>query len=158
MTDRPATHNDLNALRREVNDLKEAAVEHRVRLENGTNVFRDYSARIGAIEEKITPKPPSIAKIIGITLTIVFAGAGALWGLANMLRDRPTADQIRDVVQQHDDVGHKSIREDVHDIHREQSQQRVLIEQVTTAQGQQDKKLDRLLEQTKDSPPPRRRR
>ena len=150
MTDRASTSADrtLEKIMVDVDELKRAAVEHRVRLENGTKVFGGWSERIQAIEERTTPKPPSITKIVGITLSIILASSGALWGLANMLRDRPTVQQIREVVKSHDANGHKDMKGNVRSVQLEQGAQRVIIEDVS-------RKVDALLERT---PSKRRRR
>jgi len=149
----PDDSSTLRLIRQDVDALKQAAVEHRVRLENGSNVFRGYDQRIRSVEERTTPKPPSVYKIIGITLTVVFTGAVALWALANMLRDRPTLDQIEKIIKAHDDGGHHTVREDVRAVQVEQGAQRALIENVQVEQKNQGAKLDQLLERT-----PRNRR
>jgi hypothetical protein len=144
MTERVPTYNDIRELQEKVNAMQETLVEHRVRLENGTKVFGGYGTRIAGLEEVTRPKPVSVSKVAGITFTIVMAGAVALWGLANLLRDRPTMDQIEHVVEQHDATGHQSIREDVRDIKAAQEIQQGLIEGATG-------KLDTLLERTPES-------
>lgn len=145
--------NDIRSLHREVIALREAVAEHRVRLENGSHVFQKYDdrfhrndERVKEIEDKIAPKPPSVYKIVGITLSVVLAGAGALWALANMLRDRPTVEQIEKIIHKHDEVGHKSVREDVREIQKEQGAQRVIIEGVKSEQQAANVKLDQILE------------
>lgn len=143
----------LHRLVEDVDLLKTAAVEHRVRLENGVKVFADQKERLERIEQKIEPKQPSVSRIIGVTLAVVIAGAGALWALANMLRDRPTVEQIESIVDLHDEVGHKGIREDVGQIKVEQGAQRALIEGVVGGQKEQGGKLDQLLEQTERRSP-----
>ena len=125
------------------------------RFENGREVFGDLKRSIADIDQRTTPKPPSVYKIIGLTLTIVLAGAGALWGLANRLRDRPTDAQIRAIIHDHDDAGHKSIREDVAQIQKDQGAQRVMIEDVQRAQTTQGNKLDTLLDRV---PSPRKKK
>ena len=145
----------LHRIRDDVDDLKEAAVEHRVRLENGSAVFRGFDSRIKTVEERTVPKPPSAIKIIGITLMVVMTGAGALWALANMLRDRPTVEQIDKIIDSHEQGGHKELRDDVNSIQTEQGAQRTLIEAVKTEQVVQHEKLDTLLERT-PAPPPKR--
>jgi hypothetical protein len=143
---------DMAEARDDITELKEVTVEHRVRLENGSKVFADWDKRIAAV----TPKPPSILKIAGITLALVGMGAGALWGLANQLRDRPTVQQLEQVIQKsekhHDAVGHEEIGQ----IQKEQGAQRVRIEHIQTEQAAQSQKLDTVLERLPEKP--RRRR
>jgi hypothetical protein len=133
----------------DVGKLKEAAVEHRMRLQNGTKVFEGWDKRIGDIEKRITPKPPSITKVAGISLSIFLAFAAALWGLAHMLRDRPTADQLEDLFmkqgEHHEAVGHKGMRQDIQAIQREQTEQRIMIKSVADEQKTHSEKLDKLL-------------
>lgn len=150
----------LSAAEERLIDIREAVVEHRTRLQNGVKVFADQKDRLETVEKKIEPKPPSVYKIIGITLTVVLAGAGALWALANMLRDRPTIDQIDRVIDSHDISGHEGMKNDVRSVQVEQGQQRILIEDVQMEQKSQGKKLDTLLNRTLDTPStsPRNRR
>ena len=150
---------DVQVVKDDVAELKEAAVEHRVRLQNGSSVFGDYSERIAKVEERTTPKPVSAVKIIGITLSVALACAGALWALAMMIRDRPTVEQLDSVMESqeeaHEEAGHKAMREDVGHIQQEQGAQRVLIESVQTEQRSADKKLDVLIERIPAPPKPR---
>jgi hypothetical protein len=149
------TREELRLVQADVKKLNDAAVEHRVRLENGSKVFSGYAEQIQEIDKRTTPRPPSIYKIVGLTLTIVLTGAGALWGLANRLRDRPTDVQIQQIIHEHDAAGHQTIRTDVGLIQMEQSAQRGLIENVRSVQTMQGKKLDTLLERT---PGPKKKR
>jgi hypothetical protein len=127
---------DCDRVREELGELKEAVVEHRVRLENGVKVFADQKARLETIEQKIAPSP---FKIISVTVGIFLVGAGSLWGLANMLRDRPTLEQVEKVMDKHEDNGHPALRQDVRAIQTE-------IQGVQTEQKRQGAKLDTLLE------------
>jgi hypothetical protein len=134
-------------------DVKEAMVEHKVRLENGSKVFDGIRSRLATVEEATRPKPPSIVKIVGVTLAVVGMGAGALWGLSNMLRDRPTLRQVEKVIDAHDDNGHKETRIRIEEIREEQVEQRTLIKHVESQVGTQGDKLDEILERV-----PKRRR
>lgn len=151
---------DVQVVKDDVAELKEAAVEHRVRLQNGSNVFQGWDDRISKVEDRTTPKPISAFKVVGITLSVALAAAGALWALAMMIRDRPTVDQLEKVMEHrqdsHEEAGHKAMRENVGAIQQEQGAQRVLIEGVKTEQGSQDKKLDVLIQRVPENPPPRR--
>ena len=146
----------IEVLQEEVKGLKETVVEHRTRLENGSTVFEGWNKRIAEVEERTKPKPPpSVLKVAGITLTVVLAGATALWGLANMMRDRPTTHQIDDIVEKHGEVGHKETRDKIHEIRLEQRTQRTLIEGIQKVQQKQDEKLDQLLERAPKAARPR---
>jgi hypothetical protein len=134
----------------DIEGLKEAVVEHRVRLENGTKVFATYGERLKDVETRITPRPPSILKIAGITLTVIALGATSLWGLANMLRDRPTVEQLDKVFDRHDTGGHDGMRKEIRAVTAEQAVQRVMLEGVQDIQKDQVHKLDTLLERTKN--------
>jgi hypothetical protein len=164
-TEVKALQTDVSEMKADVSELAKAGVEHRVRLENGTAVFSSIRERmtksdsaIADISERIRPKPPSITKVVTITLGLVVVGAGALWGLSNMLRDRPTVEQVDQVFQRYDDsheaAGHKELREDVHSIQKEQVLQGVKLQDVQKQQGTDSEKLDKVLERL---PAPRRR-
>ena len=105
----PGLLREMSALRATTAELKETAVEQRVRLENGQKAFGAAHDRISQIEHRITPKPPSVLKIVSITIGLFLTCAGALWGLSNMLRDRPTSEQIEKIIHKHDEVGHSAI-------------------------------------------------
>jgi uncharacterized protein YqgV (UPF0045/DUF77 family) len=137
-----------------INKMSEAIVEHRTRLQNGVKVFGDQKDRLDTIEKKIQPSPPSVYKIIGITFAVMMAAAGALWALANTIRDRPTIEQIDKVIHAHDKGGHSEMREKISSVKEEQTKQRVIIESVQTEQQAQSTKLDTLIQRT---PEPRHR-
>ena len=142
------------ATRKDISQLKESTARHDVRLENGRQVFATIRKELDDVKLATTPRPPSVVKIVGLTLALVTAAAGALWGLSNMLRDRPTLDQVESILDQHQKSGHRETREKMDQIVREQYEQRALINQVRTEQSAQNDKLDLLLERI----PPRRRR
>jgi hypothetical protein len=137
-----------------ISALETATVEHRMRLENGVKVFADQKDRLTTVEERVAPKVPSIIKIVGITLAVVSMGAGALWGLSNRLRDRPTIEQVEKVINTHDGNGHKATVESIGQIRLEQTQQRTLIGNIDSKVKDQVDKLDEIL----DRVPKRRRR
>lgn len=133
-------------------------VEHRMRLENGTKVFQDTRERMNEIDKRTAPKPVSVGKIVGITLTVVIAGAGALWALANNLRDRPTMDQIHEVMDTHKENGHKETRSDIRAIQVTQGQQKAAIDAISAEQQGQGRKLDSILERLPEPRKPRKRK
>jgi hypothetical protein len=149
---------DVGEVKKDVGALKEAAIEHKTRLQNGSRVFESWDQRIAEVEERTTPRPPSVIKIVGLTLALFMAAAGALWALAHMLRDRPTTDQLDRVLERHDErheaVGHKAMREDVRAIQKEQTTQGNTLKTVVEEQKTHSGKLDTLLERV----PERRRR
>jgi hypothetical protein len=166
-----ATERDIAGIGRRVDNIEakvtqvsESIIEHRTRLENGVRVFQDQKDRLETVEKKIEPKPPSVYKIIGITFSVVMAGAGALWALANNLRDRPTVEQIDKVFDGHDQNGHSDMKSDVRAVQVEQGAQRVIMDDVQLEQKSQGYKLDTLIQRTPEPPkpvvrkPPRRRR
>lgn len=130
----------------DVTGLREANAVTGVRLENGVKVFAKFEERITGVEHRTSPKPPSIIKIVGITLAVVMSGAGALWALANNLRDRPTVEQMEKVMERrdkgHEHAGHKDIRVTVDSIQKEQGAQRILIDHSIRQQDRDTKKLD----------------
>jgi len=151
---------DVAALKVDINILKEGAVEHRMRLENGSNVFSAMRKDLDEVDKRTRPRPPSIIKIVGLTLALFTTAAGSLWMLANMLRDRPTVEQLEGVLKKYDAAheagGHKDLRGDVHEIQREQAIQGKAISNVVEQQAHDTKKLDTVLERL--PPRPRRRR
>ncbi len=147
-------------IREEVAEIKTGVIEHRVRLENGSKVFLSQSDRLKTVEDRTTPRPPSMTKVVAISFAVFVAFAGALWALAHMLRDRPTTDQLREVIQQQDDLhearGHKMLRENVSSIQKEQWAQRELIEGVQSSQTTQGSKIDEILDRLPGRKPRRR--
>ena len=141
---------EIGLLNDDVGTMKESCVEHRMRLENGSKVFESWHKRIADIERRTQPKEPNLLKVIGLTLAIFSACAGGLWGLAQMLRDRPTTEQVERVlekqVQYHENTGHGPLRRDVQAIKEEQAAARILIKGLQTGQDEQGKKLDRVLD------------
>ncbi|UCC72081.1 MAG: hypothetical protein JSV86_17185 [Gemmatimonadota bacterium] len=136
--------------------VKEALVEHKVRLENGSKVFERHGSRITAIEDTIRPKPPGVLKIVSVTVGILVACATALWGLSTKLSDRPTVEQVEKVIDTHDTHGHKAVEKDLDLIRSEQAAQRVLINNLDDDIEKQAKKIDTILQRVES--PPRRRR
>jgi hypothetical protein len=166
-----AVERDISQLSRRVGsveekqaEMREAVVEHRTRLQNGVKVFADQKDRLETIEKKIEPKPPSVYRIIGITISVVMAGAGSLWALANNLRDRPTVDQIDKVFESHDKNGHSDMKADVRAVQVEVSAQRIIMDDLHLEQKIQGAKIDTLIQRTPEPAkpavrkPPRRRR
>ncbi len=137
--------------------LTTTAVEHRMRLENGVKVFSDQKARLATVEDRISPQPPSVLRIVGLTIGIVSLGAGSLWGLSNMLRDRPTSGQIEKIIDSHDDSGHRAVRDDINNIQKTQALQSKAIDDLGTEQKAVTRKIDTLLDRV-PAPTPRRRR
>ena len=70
----------------------------------------DLEKRLTAIEEQLKPRPRSVNAIVAITVTVVLAGAAAIWGLANVIRDRPTATQIQEILRSSDGSHDRSIQ------------------------------------------------
>lgn len=128
-----------------LSDLKDNMVAYKVRLENGTNVFRAHDERIREVEAAVKPKPVPAIKIIGITVSVLAIAMGALWGLSMKLSDRPTLLQIESMFSRHDSVGHVQTSKEIGEIRLEQAAQRSIIQGVQTAVGGQDDKLDELL-------------
>lgn len=153
----PVTEKDINVLSSRLDtvedrqaEMREAVAEHRIRLQNGVKVFSDQKERLETIEQDIRPKPPSILTIVGVTLAIVSAGAGALWALANNLRDRPTAEQIDKIIHKHDTAGHLDMKDDIEGVKSVQVEQKILLENMGTEQKTQGRKIDKLLMRVPD--------
>lgn len=140
---------DMAEMKDDVAEIKEGVIEHRIRLENGTKVFLEHADRIKTVEDIMRPQPPSMTKIVAISFAVFVALSGALWALAHMLRDRPTTDQLREVIQAQDDLheakGHQTIRDNVASIQQEQGAQRQMITDVKSAQQAQSTKIDEIL-------------
>lgn len=155
-----AVEKDISTLNRRVGtveekvaEMREAVVEHRTRLQGGVKTFSSHLDRIETIEKKIEPNLPSVPKIVGITFAIMMAAAGALWALANMIRDRPTVEQIDKVIDSHDTNGHRDMKDDIRSVQIEQGKQRTLFESMQVEQKTQGGKLDTLLLRTPAPPP-----
>lgn len=148
----------INTNADEIDQLQVGHIQHETRLENGRKAFDAQDRRLSAVEERTTPQPPSVIKVVTATLGVFFVLAGALWGLSSMLADRPTSAQIEKLLlriqNQHETSGHQSMRSELRTIQTEQIKQRQIMETMQkthTAQGKQLKEvLDRL--------PPRRTR
>lgn len=138
----------INAINEEVNGLKEAAVQHQIRLEESDKIFTDYDNRIKEIEFRTSRRPVSKIKVAGLMVTILVVCFSSIWGLANMLRDRPTIGQVDRSIDKHDANGHKSAWDFLHAVQVEQASQRVIIEVIKNEQLKQGEKLDRLIEWT----------
>lgn len=141
--------------------LEEGMTEHRMRLENGTLAFQglreDHSTMATTFAEKVadlTPRPPSVTKVVGIVLSLVMAGAGSLWGLSAMLNDRPTTEQIHKIMDGHQGNGHKDTREELRGVRDVQIEQGAAIKNVGEVVDKQDEKLDTLILQTQAPPAP----
>jgi hypothetical protein len=153
----------VRQLQKDVRTLNDATVEHRVRLENGSRVFaqqREVVARVDSrvdkVEEQIRPRPPSMLKVIAVTFGVFVTLAGALWYLSERLADRPTTDQLRNVVSDHEKAGHPQTQAKLGDLRIEMGEQRALIKDVREDQGEireaQDassRKLDTLLKRVR---------
>ena len=92
-------------------------------------------------------------------MTAFLAAVGAVWALAQQIRDRPTAQQLEEVLikreRYHEATGHKPLREEVQQVQKEQGEQRILIEGVEKEQRKHGKKLDKILDRV---PVPKKRR
>ena len=135
-----------------------------MRLENGTLAFQslrdDHSTMATTFAEKVadlTPKPPTTSKVVGIVLAVVAMGGGALWGLSAMLNDRPTTEQIHQIINGHQENGHKATRQELREVRDVQIEQKSAINTLGGKVDQQDVKLDTLLLQTAPPPQPRSR-
>ena len=153
------------SLEKDVKEIRDMALAHNIRLENGTHAFETVNRsvektnkRIDEIDKRTTPVPPSVAKVIAITLTVFMAAATALWGLAQKLSDRPTTDQMQQILHSHDGNGHTQLRKDVTMIRSEQKVQSVIMDKHGRQQTANSKKLDKVLLRLPDQSPNRPRR
>lgn len=133
----------MEELKKDVAELKEATVEHRLRLENGVKVFGDFDERIKRLE----PKAPDWLKLLMAGVTLLGIALGAYYGVVEKLHDRPTAEQLEKVVDKHVEHGHPAAEKQLQDIREEQVEQRTVIQNIDKRQGEVHQKLDRLLEQ-----------
>lgn len=122
-------------------DLEDAVIEHRIRLENGVQVFKDFDDRIKGIE----PKPVGALKIVSLTLSVVGMGVAMLLWLTDNFSERPTRAETTQAVDTHQRVGHDETKEDIRVIQQQQTEQRLLMQQVQDRQRDQGDKLDELL-------------
>jgi hypothetical protein len=153
------TDQRVSELERSVKELGEAMVEHRVRLENGVNVFASHREKIATLEEKVAPKPLSVLKVVSLSFGIFVVLSGALWYLSENLANRPTTDQLRNVMESHRNTGHPATQKEIGEMREDLVEQRTLIKDVRSeqtaiknAQADHGKKLDELLQRA-----PRRR-
>lgn len=116
------------------------------------------SKSIDDIDKRTSPPPPSVVKVIAITLTVFITAATALWGLAQKLSDRPTTEQMRQILHTHEGNGHTTLRSDVQLIRAAQTAQRVIIDQAAKQGRSNSQKLDKLLFRLPDRPRDRRNR
>jgi hypothetical protein len=126
---------DTHEVRKDIEDLKEAMVEHRVRLENGVKVFSDFDKRVKMLE----PKAIDLLKALGVAASVlgmIFAG---IWWVSEKLHDRPTIDQIEKIMRAHEGQGHEKTTEELTNIKESQVEQRAVIKSV-------EQKLDQLIE------------
>ena len=94
---------------------------------------------------------------MAITLSLVISVGGALWTLANRLRDRPTTHEVHRAIDGHEVSGHGDLRDSIGSIHKEQGAQGERIGQAAKASKANAKKLDMLLERTPERRRTRRR-
>lgn len=153
------------SLEGEVKEIRDMTMAHKIRLDNGTHAFKRVSdsvdktnKRIDELDKRTAPKVPSTGKIIAITITVFMAAATALWGLAQNLSDRPTTNQMREVLHTHEGNGHTDLRQTVQNIRADQKAHRVILDRTATQQAQNAAKLDKLLMRTPDRPKTRRAR
>jgi hypothetical protein len=106
-----------------IDGLRESATEHRVRLDNGVKVFGDIKKQL--------PKPMSPAKLVTLTGGLFIAAMVGLWGLSEKLSDRPTINQLQEIMIQHNKAGHEHTLNQISEIRDEQVQQRFLTKQLS---------------------------
>lgn len=148
----------VNHAEDEIDELQRESVEHETRLANGRKVFDAHDKRLAVIEERTTPAPPSVMKIVALTLGIFMALSGALWALSEKLADRPTVKQLDQVLKKsndhHETSGHTSMRDDVRQIQTEQIRHRHQLDVVQKTQATHGSQLKKVLDRL---PKPRRR-
>lgn len=161
--------NDVRELRAEVKEIREATVEHRIRLETGTKAFEamrnkdeDLAGSIRAVQEAIAPKKPNYFGIIALTFTLIMGLVSALWGLSLLFSSRPTTEQIDKIMTKHEGYPHPEVQKQINELRSGQladqkihSDQKKAIEQVTKDYKATNDKLDKLLK--RGAPVPRRR-
>lgn len=141
---------ELKQVRDDVVDIDKTLAGMDVRLGNGRQVFADQDRRIAGVESAVAPRPVSIFKVVTITLGAISLAAAALWGLSERLADRPTLEQMDNMMEKHDGGGHPELRKTVTEI--EVGQRRVL-KKIEDSELKLDDVLERL-----PKPPKRRRR
>lgn len=127
-------------------DLSERIAVHDVQLANGQKSFAEFRQRLGEIDARTTPKPFGVAHLFGIISVIITVG-GMIWTLSFLFADRPTREQVKEVVDQQRsgiteqgrDV--KALRDDV-------VRQGLLIESVKAQITETSHKIDRLIDVT----------
>jgi len=98
------------------------------RFAQGNVAFAAIRESIGQLTSVVQPKPVSLGRVIGLTVTIVALAGGALWGLSTKLSDRPTIEQVRSVVSEHSANGHPTLSNDIAGMKQEQAVQGVKLE------------------------------
>lgn len=100
------------------------------RFETGNEAFSAMRESIGQLSQAVQPRPVSVARVVGLTVTMVLAAGAALWALSAMIADRPRIEQVREVISDHASNGHPSLTEDIAGIKQEQAVQRVKLESI----------------------------
>ena len=129
--------------------------ESALRMENGVHAFADLRAQqaettrgFAAEVAALTPKPPSTIKVVGVVLGVISLASGALWGLSAMLNDRPTTDQIGEIIDAHHSNGHKDTRDELSDLHDTQIVHGEKLKTIGDSVAAQEHKLDTVILQT----------
>lgn len=154
----------ITELAKDVKELREGFVEHRVRLENGVRVFAKHDeaaakqdVKIQCLEDTVAPKPTPIFKVVGIALTAFVLMSGGIWAVADKLAERPTAGQMerqleRVVERNQEELGH---------IRKDMAEQRSLIKDVKASQAElrvDMRQTTKTLQKLVQKPPTRRGR
>jgi hypothetical protein len=148
-------------------ELEKSMTEASLRMENGVHAFADLREQQNQTAQgfaekvaELTPKPPSTAKVAGLVLGVIGMAAGALWGLSSMLNDRPTTEQIGNIIDAHHSNGHKDTRDELSDLHDTQIVHGLKLKVIGDSVTAQELKLDTVILQTAPpvKPKPRRNR
>jgi hypothetical protein len=149
-----AFDDDIKMLKSEVQNLRDAVTEHRVRLENGVHAFRDIKMAVEAIDRRTTPRSQPHTRTIAITLTVVLAGAASLWALSSILNEKTTEEQVEKVFRREAstyDVQHRTFELGIDELKRSDVEQKASIKSIQT-------KLDGAIQRLPPKKSPRRRR
>jgi hypothetical protein len=129
---------DDDGVRNDIAEIREALVEHRVRLENGVKVFGDFKDQL----DKLKPKAPDWLKLLGFAVGLFGMAVGGIWWVADAVHDRPTVEQLEHVLDVHEERGHPKIEKTIQALRED------TIRESSAGQewrSQVDSKLDRIL-------------
>lgn len=125
--------------------LRDQVTEHRVRLDNGRHAISDtrdsiknVEGRVQSLSDQIRPRPPSIPKIVGITMTAVIAGATALWALSSILNGKTDTQDVESIIERKssgNEVDHRSFQLKIQSLEQQIAEQKKMLIELSGKQN-----------------------